>query len=182
MAVSSWFSKMTGSSLTLDTLEDLLLEQLKDLYHAETQLIEALPKMAAGAKNAELKKAFQSHLTETKTQKTRLEKVFRELGHEPEAVKCEAMEGLLAEGDEVLNATGDPRVKDAALIAAAQRVEHYEMAGYGCVRTFAQTLGHDSVADLLQQTLDEEAAADDKLTEVAEGLVNPKEAQAKVQS
>ena len=179
MAVTSWVKKLVGASLTLDTLETLLLEQIKDLYSAENQLIEALPKMAAGASTADLKKAFQSHLNETKTHKTRLEKAFRELGHEPEDHTCEAMKGLITEGDSVLSADGDPKVKDAAIIAAAQRVEHYEMAGYGCARTFANQLGHESVADLLQETLDEEAAADEKLTKIAETLVNPKAAKVK---
>ena len=176
MTVASWFSKMTGSSMTLDHLEDLLVEQLRDLYDAEDKLIAALPKMAASATSSELKNAFQQHLNETRNQKTRLEKAFRALGHEPESETCEAMQGLIAEGEEVMNASGDPLVKDAALIAAAQRVEHYEIAGYGCARTFARQLGRQDVAELLQQTLEEEAAADEKLTRIAETLVNPKAA------
>ena len=173
MGVKSWFSKLTGSSMTLDHLDDLLVEQLKDLYNAEEQLIEALPKVAEAASFAQLKQAIKQHWEETKGQKIRLERAFRELGHEPQGEQCEAMEGLLAEAEEVIAAKGDPPVKDAALIAAAQRVEHYEIAGYGCARTFARQTGHESVAQLLQETLDEEAAADEKLTEIAENLVNP---------
>ncbi|HEY5312869.1 MAG TPA: ferritin-like domain-containing protein [Pirellulales bacterium] len=171
MTVASWFSKMTGSG-RLDNLEDLLLAQIKDLYSAEDQLISALPKMAAAAHSSQLKSAFSTHLQETKQHKQRLEEVFRLLGKEPEAETCEAMQGLVAEGGEVIDMEGDPEVKDAALIAAAQRVEHYEIAGYGCVRAFAHRLGHTQVVYQLQQTLDEEAHADKLLTEIAEGFIN----------
>jgi len=173
---SSWFSKMFGQSMTLDHLEDLLIQQLHDLYSAEEQLIEALPKMAEAAHSMQLKNAFQTHLAETRQQKTRLEQVFRSLGQEPQAETCEAMEGLIQEGDEIIGLEGDAMVKDAALIAAAQRVEHYEMAGYGCARTFARQLGRQNVAQLLQETLNEEGNADKLLTQVAEGLVNPQAA------
>jgi ferritin-like metal-binding protein YciE len=172
MTVASWFSKMTGAK-SLNNLEDLLVEQLKDLYSAEDQLIEALPKMAAAAHSTQLKSAFKTHLEETKQHKQRLEAAFRQLGLEPEAQTCEAMEGLIAEGSEVIEMDGDPDVKDAALIAAAQRVEHYEIAGYGCVRTFAGRLGKASVQHLLQQTLNEEAHADKLLTQIAENFINP---------
>jgi ferritin-like metal-binding protein YciE len=157
----------------LDSMEDLLVDHLKDLYDAEQRLTKALPKMAAAAKNPALKQAFESHLTETQNQLGRLEKAFQAMGQSPQAVTCQAMQGLIAEGDEAISAAGDPDVKDAALIAAAQRVEHYEIAGYGCARTFAQQLGKTDVARLLQQTLDEEAAADKKLTALAESRVNP---------
>ena len=173
---SSWFSKMIGQQMTLDNLEELLVHQLVDLYSAESQLIDALPKMADAASNAALANAFRTHLAETRQQKTRLEQVFKHLGREPESETCEAMEGLIQEGQEVLAADGDPSVKDAALIAAAQRVEHYEMAGYGCARTFARQLGHTAVADLLQQTLNEEGNTDKRLTQIAESLVNPQAA------
>ena len=172
MTLASWFSKMSGTALTLDNLETVLKMQLRDLYSAEEQLIEALPKMAEAASSAELKSAFREHLVETRKQKERLESAFRMLGQEPESETCEAMQGLIAEGDEIIGLDGDPDAKDAALIAAAQRVEHYEMAGYGCARTFARQLGHDDVAALLQQTLDEEGDADKILSGIAETFVN----------
>lgn len=171
MTVASWFSKMTGSP-KLDNLECLLHEQIKDLYDAEDQLTSALPKMAEAAHSPRLKQAFQTHLEETRQHKRRLEEVFRLLGKEPEAMTCEAMKGLISEGDEVIGMEGEPEVKDAALIAAAQRVEHYEIAGYGCVRAFAHRLGHTQVVTLLQETLDEEAHADELLTEIAESYIN----------
>jgi ferritin-like metal-binding protein YciE len=171
MTVASWFSKITGGA-KLDNLECLLMEQLKDLYSAEDQLVSALPKMAAAAHTAQLKQAFTTHLEETKQHKHRLEEIFRLLGKEPESETCEAMQGLISEGSEVIDMEGDPEVKDAALIAAAQRVEHYEIAGYGCVRAFAHRLGHTQVVRLLQQTLDEETHADKLLTEIAEGYIN----------
>jgi ferritin-like metal-binding protein YciE len=171
MTIASWFSKLTGAT-RLDNLEDVLLAQIKDLYSAEDQLIKALPKMAEAARSSQLKSAFTTHLEETKGHKHRLEEVFRLLGHEPEAETCEAMEGLVREGSEVIDIQGQPEVKDAALIAAAQRVEHYEIAGYGCVRAFAHRLGHTQVVHLLQQTLEEEAHADRLLTEMAESFIN----------
>jgi ferritin-like metal-binding protein YciE len=125
-----------------------------------------------------LKSAFNQHLGETRRQKDRLEQAFRLCGCEPSSESCEAMEGLIAEGNEIISADGDPEVKDAALIAAAQRVEHYEIAGYGCARTFAMRLGRNDVADLLQQTLDEEGNADKILTQIAESFVNQEAARA----
>ena len=172
MKTSSWFSKMLGTAMTLDNLENVLVLQLRDLASAEEQLIEALPKMADAANSSELKAAFQTHLAETRQQKSRLEKAFELLGQEAGSESCEAMEGLIAEGEEVIGLEGDPDVKDAALIAAAQRVEHYEIAGYGCARTFARRLGHNGVASLLQETLDEEVKADEILSHVAESGVN----------
>jgi len=178
MKTSSWFSKMLGASLTLDNLGNLLELQLRDLYSAEEQLIEALPKMAEAASAMELKTAFNSHLGETRHQKERLEHAFQLLGKEVQSETCEAMKGLIREGQEIIDMDGDPDVKDAALIAAAQRVEHYEMAGYGCARTFARRLGKNQVAELLQETLDEEGGANKLLTDVAESFVNEEATQA----
>jgi ferritin-like metal-binding protein YciE len=172
MKTSSWFSKMLGNRMTLDNLENVLVLQLRDLASAEDQLIDALPKMAEAASNPELRRAFETHLDETRRQRARIDEIFYLLGHEAGAEKCEAMEGLIAEGEEILALDGDPEVKDAALIAAAQRIEHYEIAGYGCARTFARRLGHRSVAGLLQESLDEEGNADKLLTDVAEVAVN----------
>jgi ferritin-like metal-binding protein YciE len=163
---------MLGTSLTLDNLENVLVLQLEDLYSAEEQLIEALPKMAEAASSPELKHALTTHLDETRRQKTRLERAFRALGKEITSETCEAMKGLIDEGDEVAGLDGEPHAKDAALIAAAQRVEHYEIAGYGCARTFARQLGREDVAALLQETLEEESNADKILTHIAEGFVN----------
>lgn len=172
MTASSWFSKMLGTAMTLDNLENLLILQLQDLRSAEEQLVDALPKMADAAANPDLRSAFETHLVETRQQKQRLDQAFRLLGKEPESETCEAMQGLISEGDEIIGLEGDADVKDAALIAAAQRVEHYEIAGYGCARTFAQRLGMTAVAQLLQESLDEEANADKILTHVAENWVN----------
>jgi len=160
------------SSMQLNSMEDLLLDQLQDLYDAEQRLVQALPKLAKAASDEALKAAFQNHLHETKNQVTRLEKAFQSLGKAAEAKTCEAMKGLVAEGQEVINAKGDNSVKDAALIAAAQRVEHYEIAAYGSARTFAQRLGNHNVAQLLDQTLTEEKSADEKLTQLAESRIN----------
>lgn len=160
------------SSTEFNSLEDLFVEQLEDLYDAEQRLTKALPKMADAARSPELRTVFQSHLRETEGQIARLEQIFQQLGREPESEACEAMKGLLKESDEMIGAKGDANVRDAALIASAQRVEHYEMAGYGTARTFAQQLGHAEVARLLQQSLDEESAADRKLTRLAEESIN----------
>jgi ferritin-like metal-binding protein YciE len=177
--MSSWFSKMLGTEMTLDNLQNVLVLQLRDLSSAEEQLIKALPKMAEAAASPELKSAFETHLVETKQQKIRLDQAFRLLGLEPGSETCEAMEGLIAEGEEIIGLDGDSDVKDAALIAAAQRVEHYEMAGYGCARTFARRLGHENVASLLQSTLDEEANADKILSHIAESGINTQAARSK---
>src|SRR5262249_43833897 len=148
--------------------------QLQDLYDAEKRLVKALPQMADAARSSALKAAFQEHFRQTEGHVSRLEQVFRMLGKSAQTKTCEAMKGLVEEGSEVISAKGDADVKDAALIAAAQRVEHYEIAGYGTARTFAQRLGRHDAAQLLQQTLDEEAATDKKLTALAEQSVNPK--------
>jgi len=165
-----------SNSTALNSFDDLMVEQLQDLYDAEQRLVKALPKMAAAAHNNSLKAAFQDHLRQTEGHVSRLEQVFKALGKQAQAKTCVAMKGLVEEGEEAISAKGDPNVKDAALIAAAQRVEHYEIAGYGTARTFAQRLGRTDAARLLQQTLDEEAATDKKLTTLAEQSINPKAA------
>jgi len=155
-------------------LGDLYKEELKDLYSAESQLVAALPKMAKAASSPELKKAFEAHLEETKVQIQRLEQVFEEIEGSPRGKKCKAMAGLVEEGSELIKEKADfePAVLDAALIGAAQRIEHYEIAAYGTVRTFAQQLGYPKAANLLQQTLDEESATDEKLTALALSGIN----------
>jgi ferritin-like metal-binding protein YciE len=158
--------------MALDSLHDLYVNELKDLYNAENQLLKALPKMAKAASSPELQAAFTEHLEVTRGQVERLETIFADLGVSPKGKKCVAMEGLVEEGKEVIEEDGEPAVIDAALIAAAQKVEHYEMAGYGCARTFAQLLGYDEAVTLLQETLDEEGEADKKLTELAESVIN----------
>ena len=160
------------SSKNLDSLETLFIDQLEDLYDAEQRIAQALPKMAQTAHCASLKAAFEQHVHETQNHVARLEQVFQILGREPARHTCHAAKGLIEEGQEILSATGDDCVIDAALIAAAQRTEHYEIAGYGTARTFAQQLGHANIADLLQATLDEEGATDKKLTKLAENQVN----------
>jgi ferritin-like metal-binding protein YciE len=160
------------TSLEFNSLEDLFLEQIGDLYDAEQRLTQALPKMADAAHSPALKSAFQTHLRETKGHVSRLERIFKQFGKTPERETCAAMKGLISEGEDMINATGDPHVMDAALIAAAQRVEHYEMAGYGTVRAFAEELGRSDVASELQKTLDEEGNADKILTQIAEQEAN----------
>lgn len=155
-----------------NSLNDLFVQQLKDLYDSEMQLTEALPLMAEAATSSQLKNAFQTHFRETQGHVQRLEQVFRAINQQPERESCPAMKGMIKEGNDAIKAKGDPNVRDAALIAAAQRVEHYEMAGYGTVRSFAQQLGHDDLARILQQTLEEEGEADKKLTAIAESSVN----------
>jgi ferritin-like metal-binding protein YciE len=164
------------TNIELNSFDDLFVEQLQDLYDAEQRLTKALPKMAEAAHNPTLKNAFNEHLRQTQNHLTRLEQVFKMSKQSAQAKTCEAMKGLIQEGQEAIDASGQPDVKDAALIAAAQRVEHYEIAGYGCARTFAQRLGRRDAAQLLQQTLDEEAATDKKLTALAEQAINPKAA------
>jgi ferritin-like metal-binding protein YciE len=163
--------------MSMDSLKKLYVDELKDLYSAETQLVKALPKMAKKASAPELKQAFQDHLEETKGHVTRLEEIFGELEEKPTGKTCKGMKGLIEEGEEVIEEDGDEAVLDAALIGAAQRVEHYEIAGYGVARTFATHLGEEDAADLLQQTLDEEGEADKKLTQIAEEDINFEAAQ-----
>ena len=159
-------------NIHLDSLDDLLLLELKDLYDAEKRLCEAIPDMVEAATSPALKQAFQSHLEQTKRQVSRLEQAFVDLGRSAGRETCEAMKGLIKAAAEIAEAVGDPDVRDAALIAAGQRVEHYEIAGYGSARTFAQRLGHPNVVRLLQTTLDEEKETDQHLTQLAEDRIN----------
>jgi len=156
----------------IDNLEKLYIEELKDLHSAERQILQALPKMVKKATHPRLKKAFEEHLEVTRTQLDRLDQIFAKLDKKGTGKKCKGMEGLLAEGDEVMKEDMPPDVLDAALISAAQRVEHYEMAGYGTVRTWAKLLGEHEAAKLLQKTLDEEGDADKTLTKLAETSIN----------
>ncbi|HJR62248.1 MAG TPA: ferritin-like domain-containing protein [Gemmatimonadaceae bacterium] len=155
-----------------ESLQALYTEQLKDLYNAEQQILKALPKMADKASHSELKRAFQQHERQTKQQVERLEQIFRQLGDKASGHECKGMKGLIAEGEETMKEFSDSDVLDAALIASAQRVEHYEIAGYGCARTYANMLGLSEHADLLNQTLQEEGETDHKLTDLAESVVN----------
>jgi ferritin-like metal-binding protein YciE len=163
---------MRFTRLKLDSLRDLLIEELRDLYDAEMQLLDALPKMAQAATSQELKSAFEHHLEETRGHVSRLDKVFQQISEKSAGETCEAMKGLIKEGETLVKAEGNPDVRDAGLIGAAQRVEHYEMAGYGTARSLARRLSENQVAETLQQTLNEEAAANEKLTSIAEGQVN----------
>jgi len=158
--------------MQMESLQDLFVDQLKDLYNAEGQLVKALPKMAKAASNPQLQAAFTEHLAQTREHVERLEQVFNTLGESPKGKKCKAMEGLIEEGKDMMDEDAEPEVMDAGLIAAAQRVEHYEIAGYGCVRTYAKLLGNNEAARLLQKTLDEEGQTDKKLTDLAERLIN----------
>jgi ferritin-like metal-binding protein YciE len=153
--------------MSLNTLHDLLIAEVKDLYSAETQLVRALPKMAKGASNERLRSAFESHLEETREHVARLEKVASLLGGTARGKKCKGMEGLIAEGSEMLDEDGDEVVIDAGLISAADRVEHYEIAGYSGALAMAQQMGHTQVAELLEQTLSEERAASEELRTLA---------------
>jgi ferritin-like metal-binding protein YciE len=158
--------------MRLKDLHSLFLHELRDLYSAEKQLTKALPKMAKAASNEQLQESFHRHQEETQTQVTRLEQIFEQLDATTRGTKCAAMEGLIEEAKELLEEESDPRVLDAALICAAQRVEHYEIAGYGCVRSLAQQLGMDDLARQLQQTLDEEKKTNEKLNQLALSEVN----------
>jgi ferritin-like metal-binding protein YciE len=152
--------------MSVDTVEKLFVDELKDLYSAENQITKALPKMAKAATSSELRTAFETHLKETEGQVKRLDRVFEILGKTSGGKTCKGMRGLLEDGAEVMGET-EGEVRDAAMISAAQRVEHYEMAGYGTVRTYAELLGQNEIANLLQQTLDEEGEANKKLTQIA---------------
>jgi ferritin-like metal-binding protein YciE len=158
--------------MELNTLRDLYIHELKDLYSAEKQIIRALPKMIKGAKNRKLAAAFQQHLAQTKRQAERLETILASHDESVRGPKCAGMEGVLKEGDEILMEDGTDEARDAGLIAAAQRVEHYEIAAYGCARTYAQELGDKKGAKLLETTIKEEAATDKKLTSIAKSVVN----------
>ncbi|MBV8267044.1 MAG: ferritin-like domain-containing protein [Planctomycetaceae bacterium] len=158
--------------MKIESLRDLYIEELQDLYSAENQIVKALPKMAKAASHQELQAAFTEHLEQTKGHVERLETIFKGLDELPKGKTCKAMEGLIKEGEDMVKAKAEPSVHDAGLIAAAQRVEHYEIAGYGTVRTYARLLKEGEAAGLLQQTLDEEAATDKKLTQLAESVIN----------
>ena len=157
----------------LSSLDDLLVHELQDIYHAEGQILKALPKMTKAATNPDLKTAFEEHRVQTEGQVRRLEEVFKLLGLPAKGKKCEGMAGLIEEGKKVMEQDAEPAVLDAALIASAQKVEHYEIASYGCVCTYAEMLGHDQVHELLGQTLDEEETTDQRLTALAETVINP---------
>ncbi len=158
--------------MTLDNLKDLYVEQLRDLYSAESQLIDALPKMADAASHSKLKTAFQDHLKETKKQKERLEQIFDTLGERPGGETCQAMKGLIKEGEEMIKQDANEDVRDAGLIAAAQRVEHYEIAGYGTVRAYADMLDRKDDRKLIDEILEEEKDADEKLNDLAMDVIN----------
>lgn len=158
--------------MRMETLQELYVEQLKDIYDAENQLMKALPKMAKEATNDELKAAFEQHLEQTEEHIARLDRIFEELGEKSKGHKCKAMAGLVEEGKELMGEDADEDVMDAGLICAAQKIEHYEIATYGCLRTYAEMLGFDEQADLLQETLDEEKDTDENLTELAVSCIN----------
>ncbi len=158
--------------MELQTLQDLFIHELKDLYSAENQISKALPKMVKAASNAKLSAGFKTHLEQTKEHIARLEKILKGHDETTRGPKCKGMEGLLKEGKDMIEEEADEEVRDAGLIAAAQRVEHYEMAGYGCARSYAQLLGHNADAKILQKTLDEEGATDQKLTKLAMSTIN----------
>jgi ferritin-like metal-binding protein YciE len=159
--------------MKLDTLKNLYISELRDLYSAENQLLKALPKMANGASSPELKDAFEQHLEQTKGHVERLEQLFEQLDESPKGKTCQAMKGLIKEASEVLEEDGEDSILDAGMIVAAQKVEHYEIASYGSVRTFANLLGQDEAARLLQSTLDEEFETNEILNRLAESVVNP---------
>ena len=156
----------------MEALEKLLKDELQDLYDAEQQLVKAIPKMIEAANSAELQQALQEHLRVTQNQVTRLEQVFSELGEKAQKKPCKGMAGIISEGQEMLEEDLEAATMDAAIISAAQKVEHYEIASYGTVRTLAQTIGNNEVAGLLEETLEEEKEADRLLTEIAEGSIN----------
>jgi ferritin-like metal-binding protein YciE len=158
--------------MKLESLHDLYLSELRDLYSAEDQIIKALPKMIEKAESPELRRALENHLEETREHVTRLEQVFDMHGVEAKKQKCKGMEGILDEGSDIAGKDATAAVRDAAIISACQRVEHYEIAAYGSVRTYAKQIGHDRALALLQETLDEEKTADQKLTQIAESRVN----------
>lgn len=156
----------------LNSLDDLLVHELQDIYHAEGQIVKALPKMIKAASHAELQTAFEEHLHQTEGQIERLEEVFKLLGIAPKGRKCEGMAGIIAEGQKTIEEPAEPDVLDAALIAAAQKVEHYEIASYGCVATYAEMLGYAQVAKLLRENQTEEEQTDQRLTSLAENVIN----------
>ncbi len=164
--------------MKLDSLRSLFIHELNDLHDAERQLVKVLPKMVKAASSEDLRLAFERHLDQTREHVRRLERAFASLKEKPERTTCKAMKGILEEAEEMIRADGDPAIKDAGLISVAQRVEHYEMAGYGCARTYAEMLEEGTSAGLLQQTLDDERATDESFTELAERVIHPEPVQA----
>ena len=158
--------------MKVNSLKDLYVLELKDLYSGEQHILKALPKMAENANSPELRNAFQEHLEQTRIQVQRLEQIFQKLDESPKGQKCKGLEGIIDEGEDMMNKDAPPAVADAALISVAQRVEHYEIAGYGTVRTYARRLGFEDHAQLLNETLQEEGATDKKLTNLAESYIN----------
>jgi len=158
--------------MRMESLQDLYVHELEDLYNAEKQILQALPKLAQKSEHSELREAFEEHRRMTEEQVRRLETIFDDLGQRPRGRKCRGMEGIIDEGEELIREDATPDVRDAALIGTAQRVEHYEIAAYGTVRTYADQLGFKEHANLLQQTLDEEGETDKKLTQIAESRIN----------
>lgn len=158
--------------MKLDSLRTLYIHELNDLYDAEHQLLKALPKMAKAAACEDLRMDFEKHLGQTEEHVRRLERAFSLIEEKPTRMTCKAMKGLIEEGEEMIKADGDPDIKDVGLISAAQRAEHYEIAAYGCARTYAETLGEETAAELLQKSLDEERSTDERLTELAERLIH----------
>ena len=158
--------------MKIESMEELLLEKIDDLNDAEKRLVKALPKMVQASTSMNLRQAFESHLRQTEGHVNRLETIFRQMGKDPKGQTCDAMKGLVSEGEDIVSHIEQSPLRDAGLIAAANRVEHYEIAGYGSARTFAQTLGLSQAASLLDQTLQEEKEADQKLTQIAESMVN----------
>jgi len=178
LAAECWQESFNGLyfnwrfTLKVNSLKELYVEELKDTYDAEKQIVKALPKMVKAASTPELQKAFEAHLEQTKGHVQRLEQIFQGLGEEPKAKKCDGMRGILEEGEEVVSEGSEGPVRDAGLIAGAQRVEHYEMAVYGSLKTWAEQLNDEQAAQLLEETLNEEKKADQKLTQIAESSVN----------
>lgn len=156
----------------MQTLKDLFMEQIKDLYHAERQLLNVLPKLSTAASSDSLKTALDAHAEETREHITRLDRVFELMNEPPVERKCRAMMGIIAEASDVLNECGTEEVRDAAIVSSTQRIQHYELAGYGTARTYAETIGADEAAKVLQLTLDEERNMDNMLTELAQNAVN----------
>jgi ferritin-like metal-binding protein YciE len=174
---SGFFLRRIATMSGMESLQDLLQDELKDIYDAEKQLTKALPKLAKKSSNEELRAAFEEHLEETQTHIERLERVFEEMDMPARGKKCEGMQHLIAEGNDMIAECEDDDTRDAVMIAAAQKCEHYEIASYGTVRTWASLLGKEQVAALLEETLEEEKAADQKLTNIAESFVNTAAAQ-----
>jgi len=156
--------------MEMQSLRELMIDELKDLYSAENQILKALPKMIKKADSPELKQGFEKHLKETEGQVERLDRIFEQLEQSPRGKKCKGMEGIIEDGKDLMEQDAEPEVMDAGLIGAAQHVEHYEIAGYGCARTYAELLGLDEIAELLEKTLDEEKATDEKLSELASNI------------